>query len=336
MKVERLGEWGLIRRIRRTIGSGAPGVRVGIGDDTAVLQLTAGAWLLATTDLVIEGIHFRRRSAGPADIGWKAMAVNLSDIAAMGGTPRFALVALACPEETEVEDVDQFYDGLTAAAAPHGVALVGGDTSASPAGWIVNVTLLGEIEGAPRLRSGARPGDVVAVTGVLGRSAAGLAVLEAGRRPDLPGPVLDEVERAHLRPAARVAEGKWLATHDAVHGMIDLSDGLATDLGHIATESALAARVALPRLPVAPSARAVAQALGLDPVELATTGGEDFELLFTMERSAAEVIATSLGSATGAAVTVIGEISDGAPGVTFLDAEGRAVDVGHGYEHFHG
>jgi thiamine-monophosphate kinase len=336
MRVQRLGEWGLIRRIRRGSGAGAPGVRTGIGDDTAVLQPTPGAWLLATTDLVIEGVHFRRRSAGPADVGWKAMAVNLSDIAAMGGTPRFALVALACPEETEVEEVDQFYEGLTAAAAPHGVALVGGDTSASPAGWIVNVTLLGEMTGTPCLRSGARPGDLIAVVGSLGRAAAGLAVLETGRRPDLPGDVLADVEQAHLRPVARVEEGKWLGTRDAVHAMIDLSDGLATDLGHIATESGMAARVDLPRLPVAPSARAVAQALGLDALELAMTGGEDYELLFTVERSAAAAIATGLGSATGTAVTVIGEVSDGTPGVTFLDAAGRAVDVGHGYEHFHG
>jgi len=336
MRVQRLGERGLIRRIRHTIGSGAPGVRVGIGDDTAVLQPTPGAWLLATTDLVIEDVHFRRRSAGPADIGWKAMAVNLSDIAAMGGAPRFALVALACPEETEVEEVDLFYEGLTAAAAPHGVVVVGGDTAASPAGWIANVTLLGEMTGQPRLRSGATPGDVIAVLGTLGRSAAGLAVLEAGRRPDLPADVLDDVARAHLRPVARVAEGKWLGAQNGVHAMIDLSDGLAADLGHIATESAVAARVDLSRLPVAASARAVGQALGLDPLELATTGGEDYELLFTAERGAAEAIAAGLRSATGTLVTLIGEISAGSPRVNFIDATGRAVNVGQGYEHFHG
>ncbi len=336
MRVQRLGEWGLIERIRRAVGGAARGVSVGIGDDTAVLQPTPGAWLLATTDLVIEDVHFRRRSAPPGDIGWKAMAVNLSDIAAMGGVPRFALVALACPEETEVEEIDLFYEGLTAAAAPHGVAVVGGDTAASPAGWIVNVTLLGEMTMEPRLRSGARPGDVIAVMGALGRSAAGLAVLEAGRRPDLPDDVLDDVARAHLRPVARVAEGKWLGAHEGVHAMIDLSDGLATDLGLIATESRVTARVDLPRLPVAASARAVAEALGLDPLELATTGGEDYELLFTADRSAVEAIMSGLRSATGTVATVIGEITAGIPKVDFVDAAGRVVDVGEGYEHFHG
>lgn len=336
MRVQRLGERGLIRRIRRAIGPPGPGIRVGIGDDGAVLEPTAGTGLLATTDLVIEDVHFRRRSAGPADIGWKAMAVNLSDIAAMGGKPRFALVALACPEETEVEEVDLFYEGLTAAAIPHGVQVVGGDTCASPAGWIVSVTLLGELAGPPRLRSGAQPNDVIAVTGSLGKSAAGLRVLEASRGPDLPLGVLDDVRRAHLRPLARVPEGMWLGAANGVHALIDLSDGLATDLAHIATESGVAARVELARLPVAPAARAVAEALGLDPLSLATTGGEDYELLFTADRASLDALATGLSSATSVAVTVIGEIRAGSPEVTYVDADGRKVELGEGFEHFHG
>lgn len=336
MRVQRLGERGLIRRIRGTLGSGGPGVRVGIGDDTAVLQPTPGAWLLVTTDLTIEDVHFRRRSAGPADIGWKAMAVNLSDIAAMGGTPRFALVALACPEKTEVEEIDLFYEGLRAAAAPHGVGVVGGDTSASPAGWIANVTLLGEMTGSPRLRSDARPGDLIAVAGELGRAAAGLAVLEAAERPDLPEEVLADVTQAHLRPAARVAEGKWLGGADAVHALIDLSDGLATDLGHIALESGVSARVELARVPIARSTRAVAKALNLDPLELALSGGEDYELLFTADRAAMDDLAAGLRSATGAAVTVIGEIAPGDGKADFLDAAGRRVEIGPGFDHFHG
>ncbi len=336
MRVQRLGERGLIRRIRKTIGSDAPGVRVGIGDDAAVLVPTPGAWLLVTTDLVMEDVHFRRRSAGPADIGWKAMAVNLSDIAAMGGTPRFALVALACPEKTEVEEVDLFYKGLTAAAAPHGVRVVGGDTSASPAGWIANVTLLGEMMTSPRLRSDARPEDLIAVVGDLGRSAAGLATLEAETRPDLPEDVLAEAAQAHLRPMARVSEGKWLGTATGVHALIDLSDGLATDLGHIAAESGVGARVELPRLPIAACTKAVATALRLDPIELAVSGGEDYELLFTADPAVMETLATGLRSATGATVTVIGEITTGSAKVEFLDAGGRAVEMGPGFDHFHG
>src|SRR5262245_25742833 len=147
----RLGERGLIRRIRKTgVASGGSGVEVGIGDDTAVLAVPSGQRLLATTDLVIEDVHFRRASAAPADIGWKALAVNLSDIAAMGGTPRWALVALALPTSTEVEDVDALYAGMRDAAAPHGVVIVGGDTSASRGGFVINVTLLGEHSGTPR------------------------------------------------------------------------------------------------------------------------------------------------------------------------------------------
>ena len=336
MRLQRLGERGLIRRIRQAVGSSGPGIRVGICDDAAVLEWTPGAWLLATTDLVIEGVHFRRPAATPADIGWKTMAVNLSDIAAMGGVPRFALVALACPETTEVEEVDQFYEGLSAAAAPHGVSIVGGDTSSSPAGWIANVTMLGEMTGLPRLRSDARPGDLIAVLGTLGRSAAGLALLEASLPPEVPQDLREEVTRAHLRPVARVAEGRWLGTADGVHALIDLSDGLATDLGHITAESRVTARVELIRLPLASSAMAVAKALGLDPVRLAVAGGEDYELLFTAPPASIGTLAAGLWSATGTPVTVIGEIVAGSPGVEFRDVAGQVVDVGSGFEHFDG
>lgn len=311
-------------------------MRVGIGDDTAVLEPAPGAWLLATTDLLIEGVHFRRRYAGPADVGWKAMAVNLSDIAAMGGSPRFALVALACPPETEAEEIEQFYQGLTGAGEPHGVQLVGGDTAATPAGWYVNVTLLGEKTGAPRLRSDARPGDLIAVTGGLGRSAAGLAVLEASPQPALPEDVVEEVTRTHLRPTARVGEGRWLGAREGVHALIDLSDGLATDLDHIATESGVRARVTVERIPVAAAARIAAAALKGDSLRLAATGGEDYELLFTVDPTRADAIVSGLRSATDVAVTVIGEIRAGPPGVDFVDAAGLPVDLGQGYEHFHG
>jgi len=341
MRVSELGERGLILRIRRAVGSGAPGVAVGIGDDSAVLEPSRGTRLLATTDLLLEDIHFRRRYAEPADIGWKALAVNLSDIAAIGGTPRFALVALACPAGTEVDDIDAFYEGMRLAAAPHGVVIVGGDTSASPDRWIVNVTLLGELEGAPKLRSGARPGDLLAVTGALGESATGLALLEA-TTAGAAAPALDRVERplrdkvsqAHLRPVARVAEGRWLGASPAVNAMIDLSDGLAADLGHLTSESSAGARVYLEKLPISEAVWSVAAALARDPFELAVAGGEDYELLLAADPSAFPALAAGLEAATGTPLVAIGEIVEAEAGVAFLNSRGEPVPVGLGFEHF--
>lgn len=338
----RLGERGLIRRIRSREAARTPGagVEVGIGDDTAVLTVPPAHRLLATTDLLIEGVHFRRVSAGPADIGWKALAVNLSDIAAMGGIPRWALVALAVPAETQVESVDAFYVGLDEAAAPHGVTVVGGDTSASPGGWVVNVTLLGVHPGAPRLRSQARVGDVVAVTGSLGASAAGLHALETGldraRDAGLTSRQLAEITGAHLRPRARVAEGRWLGQASGVHAMMDCSDGLATDLAHVCRESDVGARIALDRIPVVPAVEQAGRALGRDSREWAVCGGEDYELLLTADPGAIDHLVAGLREATGSSLTVIGRIEGPAGEVVFVDTNDRPVAMRAGFEHFHG
>jgi len=333
------GELELIRLIRRTVErSPAERVETGIGDDTAVLLPQPGARLLATTDLIIEDVHFSRAWASPFDIGWKAMAVNLSDIAGKGGRPLWTLVGLALPGPADPAEVESLYEGMRQAAAPHGVAIVGGDTSVSPRGWFVSVTLLGEHLGVPRLRSAAKPGDAVAVTGTLGRSAAGLAALEAGRarlgavRPE----TIEVVTAAHLRPTARVAEGRWFGAAAGVHAMMDCSDGLATDLGHICRESRVGARVELDRLPVDPAAREVAGALGADALSWATSGGEDFELLLTCERASVDALRDGLGRATGTALTVVGEIEALEKGVTFLGADGLRVAIPAGYEHFSG
>ena len=299
-----------------------------------------GHKLLATTDLLIEDIHFRRISAAPADIGWKALAVNLSDIAAMGGIPRWALVALAVPAETAVDEMDAFYAGMAEAAAPHGVTVVGGDTSAAPGGWTVNVTLLGIHPGEPRLRSQARAGDAVAVTGSLGASAAGLHALESGSTapgmPAWPARGSAEITRAHLRPRARVAEGRWLGQASGVHAMMDCSDGLATDLAHICRESGVGARVRLERIPVAAAAREAARALGRDAREWAVSGGEDYELLLTCDPAAADRLIAGLAEATGTPLTVIGRIEGPAGEIVFVDADGAPVAMRGGFEHFHG
>jgi thiamine-monophosphate kinase len=336
LTVRQLGELGLISRLRDAASRPpASGVVVGVGDDTAVLGVTPGASLLATTDLVIEDVHFRRASSSPRDIGWKAMAVNLSDIAAMGGTPRWALVALAVPDSTEVKEVEALYGGMLDAAAPHGVVIVGGDTSASRAGWVLNVTVLGEHTGTPRLRSMARPGDAVAVTGSLGRSAAGLAVLERGLEGAIGTVALGEITAAHCRPTARVAEGAWLGARSAVHALMDCSDGVATDLGHVCRESRVAARIRVDQLPVSPAVREAARAIGADPIEWATGGGEDYELLLTCDPGAARDLADGLRAATGTPLAVIGEIVSGPAEIAWIDAAGAAVAVRAGYEHFH-
>ena len=330
---DRLAERTLIRRIRESTPASA-GVTIGIGDDCAVLEPAPGHRLLATTDLLLEDIHFRRRYAEPADVGWKSMAVNLSDIAAMGGRPRWALVALACPHATALDEVEAFYEGARDLASRHAVAIVGGDTTASPAGWLINVTLLGEAV-SPVLRSGARAGDVVAVTGPLGRSAAGLAILELASAPaGIDAAALADVTAAHLRPIPRVAEGQWLGGAGGVSAMIDLSDGLASDLGHIAEESGVHCQVEVERVPISAATREVARALGADARAWATGGGEDYELLLTCDPRGFDRLGDGLARATGTSLHAIGTVTGPGSGVTFVDGRGRAVAAAAGFEHF--
>jgi thiamine-monophosphate kinase len=332
-----IGELDLIRFIRKASARSRAGVRLGIGDDCAVLEPEAGELLLATTDLLLEDVHFRRRYADPGDVGWKAVAVNLSDIAAMGGRPRWALIALACPLSAHAEEVRAFYAGALALADEHGVTIVGGDTASSPAGWLVNVTLLGTSTHAPLRRSTARVGDLVAVTGSLGRSRAGLALLDrAGPEPPVAATARADVVAAHLRPRPRVQEGQWLAAAGGVTAMIDLSDGLATDVGHIAAESAVGARVHIDRVPVAATARAVAAALDEDALAWATSGGEDYELLIACAPHTLGGLADGLRRATGTPLTAVGEIVDAGAGVCFVDGQGHGVRVAPGFEHFVG
>lgn len=329
-----LGERGLIERIRRRARSPDPEVLVGIGDDAAVLRWGGGT-LLVTTDTLLEDVHFRRRTVLPRDLGAKALAVNLSDIAAMGGEPRFALLALAAPPATRVADIDELYAGLEEMAAAHDVTLVGGDTCAAPDRLLLTLTVLGRVEGPPLRRAGARPGDAILVTGTLGASAAGLAALERGGLPLAPE-ALRLLHRAHRRPTPRVREGRLIHASGAATAMIDLSDGLATDLGHLARESGVGATVHLAALPVAEATREAARLLGLEPWRWAASGGEDYELLFTAAPDRAAALAARVATDTGTPVSVIGEVRPAADGVRFVDAAGRPVPVAPGFDHFAG
>jgi thiamine-monophosphate kinase len=327
-----LGERAFIARLRRRLRPPGPDVVVGLGDDAAAVQWD-GETLLLTTDTLLEGVHFRRSTTTLRDIGAKAIAVNVSDIAAMGGEPRYALLALALPPGLAVSDVDELYAGVEDMARQHGVTLVGGDTCAGPGGVVLSVTLVGRVRGAPLLRSGARPGDALLVTGTLGASAAGLAVLERGAGA-LPPAVVEAVVRPHRVPTPRVVESRLIRDSGWATAMIDLSDGLASDLGHIATESHVGARVDVETLPVSEATRAVGRALGVDPASWALSGGEDYELLFAAAPDRAAELGSRVTEQTGTPVHQIGEVRAREDGVQFLDRRGRPYPVRPGFDHF--
>ena len=329
-----IGERGLIERIRRRLGtSPGAGVLVGIGDDAAAVVAVCGQTLLLTTDALLEGVHFRRETATCREIGAKALTVNVSDIAAMGGEPRWALLTLALPPAFTTAEVDDLYAGFGEIAERFGVSLIGGDTCAAPAGLVLAVTLVGTVDGAPVRRSGARPGDLVLTTGTLGGSAAGLAVIKE-RGAQAPPEALDAVRHAHVAPTPRLAEGRLIRASGTATAMIDVSDGLVTDLGHLLAESGVSAEVRLADLPIAEATRVVARALNVDPVSWALSGGEDYELLFTVPAGLAEALARRVTAETGTPVQVIGRIHHAGPGLVILDEMGRPGVARPGFDHF--
>jgi thiamine-monophosphate kinase len=302
-----LGEFQLIDAIRRRFGRTGRSVRRGIGDDAAVVRLPPGHDLLLTTDLLAEGIHFDLSTASYEDVGYKAAVANLSDIAAMGGTPRHILVAAAIPADCSPSHMQELYQGLMKACRRHGVELIGGDTSGSRRGLVLTIVLTGSIEaGRALIRSGARPGDRLYVTGTLGDALAGLNLLGAGRRSTRPADraLMDR----HVRPAPRVNVGRLLAVRRLASAAIDLSDGLSGDLAHLCQQSRVGAEVVAAALPVSAALRAYAVAHHANPARLALTGGEDYELLFTAApRHHAKIM--RLARETGCRISPIGVIT---------------------------
>jgi thiamine-monophosphate kinase len=336
-------EFDLIRAIQRHHGRRTASVVQGIGDDAAVITSRAGQWTVLTTDILTEGVHFDLRTATMADIGFRTATANLSDIAAMGGTPQYLLVSLAIPRTGTSHQVLQLYQGMMAACRPHQVSLVGGDTSASSGGWFLSVTLIGMVPPHKALlRSGARIGDLLYVTGTIGDALAGLRLLnERPARPARHHPRTSLSTRhrkfligRHLRPTARIAEGKWFSTRRFVTSAIDLSDGLSGDLRHICEESHVGASLDLGALPLSPACRAYAASRELDPVDLALTGGEDYELLFTVSpRQRLRLERTALER--GFSLTCVGKIHPLRFGIQAVSVDGRRHRLANtSYNHF--
>lgn len=310
-----MNEFEVIGRISSLLPPAPPEVLVPVGDDCAVFRIGNRTWA-AASDMLVSGRHFKGY-ASPEDVGYKAVAVNVSDVAAMGGTPRFVLVSGGTPDpETGL----RLFRGVLEACDAFGVYPLGGDTTGAEA-LTVDVAILGEIEGPPVLRSGASPGDLLAVTGELGASAAGFLALDGG----ISG--FDRLKRKHLRPETRVEVGRE-AARVGVGAMIDLSDGLASDVRHVCEGSGVGCRVDLDLLPVAEETRDLAASLNRDPLSLAATGGEDYELLI----SAPERALKALMARADVPVTVVGKVT-GANNVVFRRGD-RVVEDLSGWDHF--
>jgi len=335
MRIAEIGEFGLIERIASRLPKPGEGVVAGIGDDAAVLRASGDKYLLTSCDIQVEGVHFLRDRISPQQLGFKAVSIKVSDIAAMGGLPRYLTISLILPNETAVEYVDDLYEGIQQACELYGTEVVGGNMARSLAGVIVDVFLVGEVEKERvLLRSGARVGDALLVTGHLGESAAGLALLlnpeatcaEAHRQ---------RVLAAHLTPRARLQEGRAIAQSGLATAMLDVSDGTASDTGHICEMSHVGARLWAARLPISEATQAVAQATGGEARQWALQGGEDYELLLTAPAQWAHELAGLVQRQTGTGVTVIGEIVPAADGITLSQADGTQVPLDKGgWNHF--
>jgi thiamine-monophosphate kinase len=331
--VAAIGERALITRLHARLPPDPDHVRIGIGDDAAVIVPERGMQTVVTTDSLIEGVHFRRAWTSADAIGHKALAVNLSDIAAMGATPRASLLSLGLPPDLPLDDFDRLIDGYARLATASGAPLVGGNIARSPGPLLIDVTVMGSVR--PRrllLRRGAREGDELYVTGAPGLSAAGLALLT--RSVDRHAITDDErscIER-HERPEPRLRIGRIVARTSAATAAIDLSDGLADAAASLASAAGLGVVVEAAAIPVHPGVAAVAARLGQSPVDLILGGGEDYELAFVVPARRRSRFLAAARRSGGVPVTRVGRF-ESTPGA-WLEIEGIRSPLPAGFGHF--
>ncbi len=340
MDLSQLGEFGLISRFQSRLKHQSPRVIQGIGDDCAVFSLNNANYQVLTTDALVETVHFNLKTHTPEQLGWKTLAVNISDIAAMGGRPQFAVISVAIPKRLSVDFLDRLYKGLDRACRKYQVALVGGDTVASPKHLFINLALLGETRKKRVFtRSGARPGDAIFVTGTLGDSAAGLHILKSpNRKWRGPEAHRKKLVQRHLKPEPRVATADWLAqSRHKVSAMIDISDGLTQDLGHILTAGRVGAELWEPQLPISKPLLKHSLMNGLPALDWVLGGGEDYELLFTLPTEGGNKLRIESITKTGQPVTQIGVIT-AKKGIRLRSENGRdqALQRPGGFNHFKG
>jgi thiamine-monophosphate kinase len=327
MLAKEIGEFNLIKRMSTILGNPTRHVIAGIGDDCAVLSPATGRFQLVTTDMLVEDVHFRLSTATPFQIGWKSIAENISDIASMGGEPTYAFVSIGFPRNITVEFVDEIYLGMKKITKEYGVDIVGGDTVSSSK-MIINITLLGEVEADSYvLRSGARQGDLICVTGDVGGSSAGLEILHKGLK-------IDGTEK-HLMPRPRICEGQLLAKSHYVTAMIDISDGVASEIHHICLQSKTGAQIYMKDIPLSPNVLSVADTVGKNPYDFALFGGEDYELLLTCQSDKFQILQGLLRENCLTPLTCIGRILDASASITIEDKDHNVTSLPpKGYDHF--
>lgn len=332
MKLSEIGEFGFIERFASKFNHLLPKGVEGIGDDCAVLPMNETHDMVVTTDLLAEGIHFLKDKISPTDLGHKTLAVNLSDIAAMGAQPIASFLSIAIPSDTEIEYIDSFMEGYHALSEKHNVALMGGDTARALDRLTFNVTVMGKIEkGKSRLRSMAKSGDVIAVTGFLGNSAAGLhAVLNNLDMGDLN---VDYLIQRHNRPMPHIHEGLWLAQQEGVHAMMDVSDGIASDVKHILKASGKGATIQLANLPLSHQIKKFSEKQKLNIYDLAASGGEDYCLLLTIDKAQFNHIVERYTEEFHQSLFPIGEINNSSS-LQFLLNRNEIHLTKSGFNHF--
>ncbi|MBK5298107.1 MAG: thiamine-phosphate kinase [Vicinamibacteria bacterium] len=330
--VSAFGEHALIDRIRRRLPPAPDWLIVDVGDDAAVYEPVRNRLEVITTDAVVDGVHVDRRFVPAGAIGHRAVAVNLSDLAAMGATPRLLTLSLALPDDLSLSDFDALVDGALALAERAGARLVGGNITRSRGPLMVDVTAVGSVHRRRILRrSGARPGDYVFVSGTLGDARAGLALLAdpSGAHAE----AWPDVVARYLRPEPRLRLGQVLGRSRAPTAALDLSDGLADGLARLTADHGLGCEIDATALPMSASATAVWQSRGADPVAEAVTGGDDYELAFTVRPKESRRLGAVIRAVGGLRLTRIGVVTRDA-GCWLVDAERQRSPIGRGYEHF--
>ncbi|MBC8462059.1 MAG: thiamine-phosphate kinase [Deltaproteobacteria bacterium] len=335
LRIGEMGEFAFIRSIQEGSHFSPEGLIKGIGDDCAVIGPYQDRVFLITTDLLVEDIHFIWDRISPVDLGQKAVAVNLSDIAAMGGIPRHLFLSLAIPPAMGVETLHSFYQGIKAMCERYDTNVLGGDTSASPDGLTINVTAIGEARGDEVLfRSGAKAGDKIYLTGTLGDSAAGLRLIK--EEFSAPAPLAAVLKEAHNRPQPQVEAGRVIAQSGLATAMIDVSDGVLSDLGHVCGASGVGGILFESALPISNSLKALAEINNFNPYELALSGGEDYQLLFTVPREDAGQFETIFQENSSSPIYCLGEIT-GEEGIKIVRPGGVREEVKvEGFDHFSG